>query len=57
MLVAELLAPKLQDRALFDRSLKFVLETPANVIPEMEPEAIIEKKKAERLQKMGDDLF
>ncbi len=57
VLVAELLAPKLQDRALFDRSLKFVLDTPANVIPEVEAEATIEKKKAERLMKMADDLF
>jgi tetratricopeptide (TPR) repeat protein len=57
VLIAELLAPKLQDRALFDREIKFVLETPANVIPEVEAEAIIEKKKAERLSKMVDDLF
>jgi tetratricopeptide (TPR) repeat protein len=57
VLIAELLAPKLQDRALFDRSLKFVMDTPANVIPEVEAEALIEKKKAERLMKMADDMF
>jgi tetratricopeptide (TPR) repeat protein len=57
VLVAELLAPKLQDRDLFDRSLKLVLDTPANVLPEVEAEAIIEKKKAERLLKLADEFF
>jgi hypothetical protein len=57
VLIAELLAPKLQDRALFDRELKLVMDTPANIIPEIEPEATREKLKAEVLIKKADDLF
>jgi hypothetical protein len=56
-LVAELLAPKLQDKALFEREIKFVLDTPANVIPELEPEAQAEKKKAQKLLTQEEDLF
>jgi tetratricopeptide (TPR) repeat protein len=57
VLMAELLAPKLDDPAMFDRELKFVLETPADVIPEVAAEAAIEKKKAERLLTKKDDMF
>jgi tetratricopeptide (TPR) repeat protein len=57
VLIAELLAPKLDDRALFDRELKWVMETPLDIIPEVAPEAAIERKKAERLMKKADDLF
>ena len=57
VLIAELLAPKRQDRALFDRELKFVMDTPADSMPDVVPEQTIEKRKAERLQKMADDLF
>jgi hypothetical protein len=57
VLIAELLAPKLQDKALFDRELKFVMDTPANVIPELEAEALREKAKAEALMKKADELF
>jgi tetratricopeptide (TPR) repeat protein len=57
VLIAELLAPKLDDKALFERELKLVMDTPADVIPEVAPEAAIEKKKAERLMAKEDDLF
>jgi hypothetical protein len=57
VLIAELLAPKRQDRALFDRELKFVMDTPADSMPDVVPEQTLEKKKAERLMKQADDLF
>jgi hypothetical protein len=57
VLIAELLAPKKQDRALFDRELKFVMDTPVESMPDVVPEQTIEKRKAERLMKMADDLF
>jgi hypothetical protein len=57
VLVAELLAPKLDDRALFDREIEFVLSADPNKIPEVGPEALIEKKKAEKLKAKADDLF
>ena len=53
---AEVLAPKLEDRALFDRELKFVLETPAEVIPELVPEQTIEKKKADFAEEVAEKL-
>jgi hypothetical protein len=57
VLIAELLAPKKQDRGLFDRELKFVMDTPAESIPELVPEQTLEKRKAERLMKQADELF
>lgn len=57
VLVAEVYATKAQDRALFDRELKFVMDTPAETMPELLPEQTIEKRKAERLMKQADDLF
>ncbi len=56
-LVAEYLAPKLQDKALFEREIKFVLDTPAETIPELVPEQNIEKKKAQLLLKRETELF
>jgi len=57
VLIAELYAPKAQDPKIFDEHLKFVLEAPLNILPGLEPEAAIEKKKAELLLKKKDDLF
>lgn len=57
VLIAENYAPKAQDRALFERHLKFVLEAPEDIIPELAPEARVEKKKAEKLMKEADDKF
>jgi hypothetical protein len=56
-LIAEYLAPKLQDKALFEREIKFVLDTPADGIPELVPEHMIEKKKAQLLLKRENELF
>lgn len=57
VLIAELYAPKVQDRELFEARLRFVLDTPADVIPEVEPEATIEKKKAQKLLSEIDNYF
>lgn len=57
VLIAEVYAPKVSDRELYERELKFVLDTPANIIPELEPEHVIEKKKAEKLLAEIDDKF
>ena len=61
VLYAELLATKLKDKALgkkiFDEQLKFVDDTAADVIPEVEAEAILEKKKAKMLRDKFDETF
>ena len=57
VLIADLLAPKLQDRAMFERELKFVLDTPAESMPDVIHEQNIEKKKAEKLLKELDERF
>jgi hypothetical protein len=57
VLIAELYATKAQDRALFDKELKFVLDSPVDTLPDLIPEQQIEKKKAERLLKNADELF
>ena len=50
-LVAENYAPKKQDGALFDRMVKTVMDAPLDIIPELQPETAIEKRKAELLIK------
>lgn len=57
VLIAEFYAVKRQDRALFERELKYVLETKEDVIPELVPEQRAEKRKAERLLKQIDERF
>ena len=57
VLMAELLATKTDDRALFEKSLKYVLETPADIIPELTPENTAEKRKAEALYEEIDVYF
>ena len=57
VLIAEFYAPKAQNAEAFDSSLKFVLDAPVNAIPELEPEATIEKQKAERLLKRRSEWF
>ncbi|MFT7622237.1 MAG: hypothetical protein ACI9WU_001405 [Myxococcota bacterium] len=57
VLVAEMLAPKLKDRALFERSLKYVLDAPADIIPELAAEHAIEKRKAALLMEDIDTYF
>lgn len=50
-LVAEFLAPKKQDAALFDEMVGKVLAAPDDIIPELTAETKVEKRKAELLQK------
>lgn len=57
VLIAELYAPKAQDPKLFDENLRFVLDAPLDILPGLEPEAAIEKKKAKRLLERRDELF
>ncbi len=57
VLIAENYAPKMQDRALFERHLKFVLEAPEDILPDLIPEARVEKRKAEKLMKEIDEKF
>ena len=57
VLIADLLAPKKQDRALYERELKFVLDTPANAMPDVIPEQEIEKRKAKKLLQEVEDRF
>jgi tetratricopeptide (TPR) repeat protein len=57
VLIAEFLAPKRQDPDLFDRHLQLVLEAPVDIIPGLEAESAIEKKKAEKLLARKAELF
>ena len=57
VLIAENYAPKVQDRALFERELKFVLDTPPDSLPDVLAEQTIEKRKAERLLKQIEEKF
>ena len=57
VLAAELYATKNRSPDVFDAYLATVMKTPENIIPELTPEATIEKKKAEFLIKNRDDLF
>lgn len=54
-LIAENLAPKKQDEAMFDNAINTVLSAPLDGIPGLEAEAAIEKKKAELLKKRRAD--
>ncbi len=57
VLMAQMLAPKLKDRALFKAHLDYVMAAPLDIIPGMEPEHAIEKRKAEALLDDIDILF
>jgi tetratricopeptide (TPR) repeat protein len=57
VLIAELYAPKAQDPKIFDEHLQFVLDAPLDIIPGLEAEAAIEKKKAKALIEKKDELF
>lgn len=57
VLMAENLAPKKQDRVLFDKLLKEVQAADVNALPELIPEQTQEKKKAEKLAAQAEDLF
>ncbi len=57
VLYADTYAVKSQDRELFDSLLKYVLETPSDVIPELVPEQDVEKKKAQALMDSAAEKF
>jgi hypothetical protein len=57
VLYADTYAVKTQDRALFDTLLKYVIDTPSDVIPELIPEQDVEKKKAQALIDKASELF
>ena len=57
VLYADTYAVKSQDRELFDTLLRYVIETPSDVIPELVPEQDVEKAKAQRLIDGASDLF
>lgn len=57
VLMADLLATKMENRELFEEQLEYVLSKPADIIPELEPEHVIEQKKARALMDEIDVLF
>jgi tetratricopeptide (TPR) repeat protein len=57
VLYADYYAKKAQEKDLFRSLLQHVLDTPADVLPEMLPEQNVEKQKAQRLMDSIDDLF
>ena len=57
MLYAKTYAVQAQDRKLFERLLKTVLETPADVLPEQRLANEVAKLKAQKLLEAADDLF
>lgn len=57
VLVAELLAPKLKDRELFKKHLDFTLAAKDDILPGLEAEVAIEKRKAKALMEDIDTLF
>lgn len=57
VLMAENLAVKRQNKDLFMEQLKFVIDADEAVIPELVPEARVEKQKAKELLEKIDDLF
>lgn len=57
VLMADLLATKTNDRELFSTQLQKVLDTPDDVIPEIKPEQMIEKRKAKDLMADIDVYF
>ncbi|GMV40692.1 MAG: hypothetical protein AMXMBFR64_24080 [Myxococcales bacterium] len=57
VLMAEMLAPKLKDRAMFEEQLQFVINAKPDVIPELQAEQEIEQRKAKELYEDIDVLF
>jgi hypothetical protein len=57
VLYADYYAKKAQEKDLFRSLLQHVLDTPADVLPEMLPEQNVEKQKAQRLMDSIDDHF
>jgi hypothetical protein len=57
ILIAELLAVKTHDKALYVSSLRYVIDTPADVLPDIVPEQLKAKKKAEAEIEKADERF
>lgn len=57
VLMADMLAPKAKDRALFKEALEYVINAKPDVIPELQPEQEIEQRKAKELLEDIDVLF
>jgi tetratricopeptide (TPR) repeat protein len=57
VLMAENLAVPLRDREMFETQLRFVLDAPDDIIPELVAETLVEKEKARELIAKIDDLF
>ncbi|HIA02232.1 MAG TPA: hypothetical protein EYN06_02750 [Myxococcales bacterium] len=57
VLMAQMLAPKLKDRAMFKKQLERVINAPLNIMPQFEAEHAIEKRKAKELLENIDDIF
>ena len=57
VLMCEYHGIKFQDRAMCETNLKYVMDAKVDVIPELEPEAVVEKKKAAKLLAELDDYF
>lgn len=57
MLLADVYAVKTKDKALYVSSLRYVLDTPVDVIPDMVPEQATAKRKAKRLLERADERF
>ncbi len=55
VLIAENLAPITNNTQQFNDELNFVINTPANIVPEIEPENTLEQEKARRLLKNVHD--
>jgi tetratricopeptide (TPR) repeat protein len=57
VLYADTYAVKTQDRELFDSLLKYVIDTPSDVIPELVAEQDVEKAKAKAMMAKASELF
>jgi tetratricopeptide (TPR) repeat protein len=57
VLMAQMLAPRLKDRAMFKEQLEFVINAPVDIMPGLEAEHSIEKRKAKELLENIDDIF
>ena len=57
VLYAQNYAVKMQDKELYREQLELVLNSPADGIPELEPENLMEQKKAKRALDNIDDFF
>lgn len=57
VLFARTYAVLIQDPRLFEEQLRIVLDTPADIVPELTPENTLEQRKAQALLAQREDLF